>query len=241
MIDWLTRVSAASGIPSEIFILGFVALFLLFFLAAGRVYCLIQLKSVSASTLQTGAQARMAWREDLGAAVSQSKDLIADRMKPNFMETERTLERSFQNVSASIRSETFSSLKAVQDTLNQSLKRNDEQVSSVNKRFEELSRTIREEIAESRNAVQITLNQSLTRNDEQIRSVNERFEELSKTLRGELFSNLKAVQDTLNQSLIRNDEQLRGVNQRFERLSSTLNTSLNELRKQVDDDLKVLN
>lgn len=33
MNDWLTRVSAASGIPSEIFILGFMAFFLLIFLA----------------------------------------------------------------------------------------------------------------------------------------------------------------------------------------------------------------
>ena len=32
MNDWLTRVSAASGIPSEIFILGFMAFFLLIFL-----------------------------------------------------------------------------------------------------------------------------------------------------------------------------------------------------------------
>ena len=231
MNDWLTRVSAASGIPSEIFILGFIAFFLLIVLVIGLIYCLIRLKSISANTLQTVAQARMAWREDLGAAVTQSKDLIADRMKPNFMETERTLERSFQDVSAGIRSETFASLKAVQDTLNHSLTRNDEQISSVNKRFEELSRSIREEIAESGKVVQSTLNQSLIRNDEQIKSLNERFEELSKTLRGEIFSNLKAVQDTLNQSLTRNDEQLRGVNQRFETLSSTLNTSLNELRK----------
>lgn len=183
----------------------------------------------------------MAWREDLGAAVTQSKDLIADRMKPNFIETERTLERSFQEVSAGIRSETFASLKAVQDTLNQSLTRNDEQISSVNKRFEELSKNIREEIAESGKVVQSTLNQSLIRNDEQIKSLNGRFEELSKTLRGEIFANLKAVQDTLNQSLTRNDEQIRDVNQRFETLSSTLNTSLNELRKQIDDDLKALN
>ena len=149
MNDWLTRVSAASGIPSEIFILGFMAFFLLIFLAIGIIYCLIRLRSISANTLQTIAQARMAWREDLGAAVTQSKDLIADRMKPNFIETERTLERSFQEVSAGIRSETFASLKAVQDTLNQSLTRNDEQISSVNKRFEELSKNIREEIAES--------------------------------------------------------------------------------------------
>ena len=241
MNDWLTRVSAASGIPSEIFILGFMAFFLLIFLAIGLIYCLIRLRSISANTLQTIAQARMAWREDLGAAVTQSKDLIADRMKPSFIETERTLERSFQEVSAGIRSETFASLKAVQDTLNQSLTRNDEQISSVNKRFEELSRNIREEIAESGKVVQSTLNQSLIRNDEQIKSLNERFEELSKTLRGEIFANLKAVQDTLNQSLTRNDEQIRGVNQRFETLSSTLNTSLNELRKQIDDDLKALN
>lgn len=96
MNDWLTRVSAASGIPSEIFILGFMAFFLLIFLAIGIIYCLIRLRSISANTLQTIAQARMAWREDLGAAVTQSKDLIADRMKPNFIETERTLERSFQ-------------------------------------------------------------------------------------------------------------------------------------------------
>jgi len=121
MNDWLTTVSAASGIPSEIFILGFIAFFLLIVLVIGLIYCLIRLKSISANTLQTVAQARMAWREDLGAAVTQSKDLIADRMKPNFMETERTLERSFQDVSAGIRSETFASLKAVQDTLNQSL------------------------------------------------------------------------------------------------------------------------
>ena len=241
MNDWLTRVSAASGIPSEIFILGFMAFFLLIFLAIGIIYCLIRLRSISANTLQTIAQARMAWREDLGAAVTQSKDLIADRMKPNFIETERTLERSFQEVSARIRSETFASLKAVQDTLNQSLTRNDEQISSVNKRFEELSKNIREEIAESGKVVQSTLNQSLIRNDEQIKSLNGRFEELSKTLRGEIFANLKAVQDTLNQSLTRNDEQIRGVNQRFETLSSTLNTSLNELRKQIDDDLKALN
>ena len=241
MNDWLTRVSAASGIPSEIFILGFMAFFLLIFLAIGIIYCLIRLRSISANTLQTIAQARMAWREDLGAAVTQSKDLIADRMKPSFIETERTLERSFQEVSAGIRSETFASLKAVQDTLNQSLTRNDEQISSVNKRFEELSKNIREEIAESGKVVQSTLNQSLIRNDEQIKSLNGRFEELSKTLRGEIFANLKAVQDTLNQSLTRNDEQIRGVNQRFETLSSTLNTSLNELRKQIDDDLKALN
>ena len=103
MNDWLTRVSAASGIPSEIFILGFIAFFLLIVLVIGLIYCLIRLKSISANTLQTVAQARMAWREDLGAAVTQSKDLIADRMKPNFMETERTLERSFQYVSAGIR------------------------------------------------------------------------------------------------------------------------------------------
>lgn len=91
MNDWLTRVSAASGIPSEIFILGFMAFFLLIFLAIGIIYCLIRLRSISANTLQTIAQARMAWREDLGAAVTQSKDLIADRMKPSFIETERTL------------------------------------------------------------------------------------------------------------------------------------------------------
>lgn len=187
MNDWLTRVSAASGIPSEIFILGFMAFFLLIFLAIGIIYCLIRLRSISANTLQTIAQARMAWREDLGAAVTQSKDLIADRMKPNFIETERTLERSFQEVSAGIRSETFASLKAVQDTLNQSLTRNDEQISSVNKRFEELSKNIREEIAESGKVVQSTLNQSLIRNDEQIKSLNERFEELSKTLRRRNF------------------------------------------------------
>lgn len=84
MNDWLTRVSAASGIPSEIFILGFMAFFLLIFLAIGIIYCLIRLRSISANTLQTIAQARMAWREDLGAAVTQSKDLIADRMKPEF-------------------------------------------------------------------------------------------------------------------------------------------------------------
>lgn len=155
MSDWLTRISAASGIPSEIFILGFIAFFLLFFLSAALIYCLIKLRNFSASTLQTVAQVRMAWREDLGAAVTQSKDLIADRMKPSFIETERTLERSFQDVSAGIRRETFASLKAVQDTLNQSLTRNDEQISSVNKRFEELSRNIREEIAESGKVVQI--------------------------------------------------------------------------------------
>ena len=111
--------------------------------------------------------------EDLMNYYGFSKDLIADRMKPNFMETERTLERSFQDVSAGIRSETFASLKAVQDTLNQSLTRNDEQISSVNKRFEELSRSIREEIAESGKVVQSTLNQSLIRSDEQIKSLNE--------------------------------------------------------------------
>ena len=94
MNDWLTRVSAASG---------FMAFFLLIFLAIGIIYCLIRLRSISANTLQTIAQARMAWREDLGAAVTQSKDLIADRMKPSFIETERTLERSFQEVSAGIR------------------------------------------------------------------------------------------------------------------------------------------
>lgn len=103
MNDWLTRVSAASGIPSEIFILGFMAFFLLIFLAIGIIYCLIRLRSISANTLQTIAQARMAWREDLGAAVTQSKDLIADRMKPNFIETERTPgNASFQEVSAGI-------------------------------------------------------------------------------------------------------------------------------------------
>ena len=42
MNDWLTRVSAASGIPSEIFILGFMAFFLLIFLAIGIIYCLIR-------------------------------------------------------------------------------------------------------------------------------------------------------------------------------------------------------
>ena len=53
MNDWLTRVSAASGIPSEIFILGFMAFFLLIFLAIGIIYCLIRLRSISANTLQT--------------------------------------------------------------------------------------------------------------------------------------------------------------------------------------------
>ena len=80
MNDWLTRVSAASGIPSEIFILGFMAFFLLIFLAIGIIYCLIRLRSISANTLQTIAQARMAWREVFNVEDSVSKRWFTPRI-----------------------------------------------------------------------------------------------------------------------------------------------------------------
>lgn len=199
MTDWLSRVSVASGLPSEFFIFCLIAFSFLILLVFGLFYCLFELKKTRDISSQTIMSARLAWREDLGAAVSQSKDLIAERIKPDFLESERNIERSVQDLSKMIRTETFSGLKAVQDTLNQSLLRNDEQVRGLNQRFQSLSETLNASLADLKKQVDSDLRELNKDNEAKLEKIRETVEEkLQHTLTEKVGESFSQVTRQLN-------------------------------------------
>lgn len=208
MSDWFTSAAQLTGIPSGFFFLCLFAFLLILFLCASVGICLyklLQLKGEDpeARAKQTLLEARVAWREDMGTAAEQTKEMIAYRIQPQFIETEKNVQKSMEDFSRNIRSETFSNIKALQDMLNAQLARNDEQIRALteeqSRRLESLTATMGSALESLRSKVDQDLKELNSANEAKLEKIRETVEEkLHSTLSSKIGESFEQVTHQLN-------------------------------------------
>lgn len=208
MSDWFASAVQLTGIPSEFFFLALAAFLLILFLSIASgisLFKLLRLKNedTEARARQTLLEARVAWREDMGTAAEQTKEMIAYRIQPQFIETEKNVQKSMEDFSRNIRSETFSNIKALQDMLNAQLVRNDEQIRALteeqSRRLEALTSTMGTSLENLRSKVDQDLKELNAANEAKLEKIRATVEEkLQSTLSSKIGESFEQVTHQLN-------------------------------------------
>lgn len=160
--------------------------------------------SLPARALKIAEATKQAWRNDLSTAISQSNELLFNKVKPELISNQLSLERALSDSSRQNREESLKTMSSFQEQIARSIDQSDRRLENFaaeqTKKVDVLTQRLSQELQTITDKVDNNLKNLNQSNEAKLEKIRETVEEkLQSTLQSRLSESFKLVSEQLNE------------------------------------------